>query len=107
MPPIRCTDDRLRNELWGRGSYINLFSPSDVTALHRILDTSIQKHNFCYAVHFISDANPCDSVKLGTSRLIQTFMVSGIVGQEEGGIVHKLTFLEVRISTRMSFSFLP
>ena len=26
-----------QNEVWGRGSYITLFSPSDVTAFHRII----------------------------------------------------------------------
>ena len=36
-----------QNEVWGRGSYIPLFSPSDVTAFHRIYDTNRDvKHIF-------------------------------------------------------------
>ena len=30
----------LQNEVWGRGCYITFFSPSDVTAFHRIANSS-------------------------------------------------------------------
>ena len=31
-----CRHCASQNEVWGRGSYITLFSPSDVTAFHRM-----------------------------------------------------------------------
>ena len=44
-----------QNEVWGRGCYIILFSPSDVTAFHRIWKIIPAKHNVMPNFRLMSD----------------------------------------------------
>ena len=63
-----------QNEVWGRGCYITLFSPSDVTAFHRIeKDCPSESHLRCPDVHLMLGQRPSStwpSTKLASGQCI-------------------------------------